>query len=263
MPHLGAILVYPIKSFGPMSVTAARIVDCGAIEHDREFALFDADGKYVNGKRNPKVHQLQASIDWKEATVFVKARTEPDMHAFHIRSELGMLESWLSEYFGMAVTWHRNGRGGFPDDTKAPGPTIIGAPTLQTVAGWYTGLAAEEVRIRFRANLELADIPPFWEDRLYAEADQVVDFRIGDVQFEGTNPCQRCVVPTRDSRTGKVLDFSNTFMDMRQAQLPDWATESRFNHYYRLAVNTKVPASEIGKMVRVGDPVVILGVRPV
>jgi len=261
LPYLGTISIHPIKSLGPIFVPSARIVECGGLEHDREFALFDAEGKYINGKRNPKVHQLRATIDWKDATVFIKIRTEAETHAFHLHKEICKLEGWLTEYFGMAVSWKRNSRGGYPDDTKAPGPTIIGTSTLEAVTGWYKGLEVSEVRTRFRANLELAGAEPFWEDNLYAEPEQHVRFRIGDVEFEGTNPCQRCVVPTRDTSTGEqTAEFSNTFMAKRRELLPSWATESRFNHYYRLAVNTRVPHSEVGKMVRVGDAVEILEV---
>ena len=34
--------------------------------------------------------------------------------------------------------------------------------------------------------------------------------------------------------------------------------KSRFNHFYRLAVNTIVPADQAGKTVRVGDEVGIV-----
>jgi hypothetical protein len=40
--------------------------------------------------------------------------------------------------------------------------------------------------------------------------------------------------------------------------LPEWAEKSRFNHFYRLAVNTIVPADQAGKMVRVGDEVQVV-----
>ncbi len=71
MPHLSGITIYPFKSLDPVSVPQTRIVEGGGLEHDREFAFFDADGKYINGKRTPKVHHLCASVDWKDGTVSV------------------------------------------------------------------------------------------------------------------------------------------------------------------------------------------------
>src|SRR5665213_3867232 len=109
MPHVASISVYPIKSFGPALVASSRIVDGGGLEHDREFGLFDADGKFVNGKRNAKVHQLTASIDWKDGTVYFKTLCSQDLPiGFNIRHEHAELELWLSAFFDEPITWRRN-----------------------------------------------------------------------------------------------------------------------------------------------------------
>ncbi len=159
----------------------------------------------------------------------------------------------------MPTYLRRKSAGGFPDDKNAPGPTIIGQATLEEVHSWYSGLELAELRVRFRANLEIADAPAFWEDRLFGNPDETARFQIGDVMLEGTNPCQRCIVPTRDSRTGELnSDFSPIFRARRQQTLPPWANAARFNHFYRLAVNTRVPASETGKSLRLGDEVRLL-----
>jgi uncharacterized protein YcbX len=163
------------------------------------------------------------------------------------------LESWLTRWFGQPVFFRRNPQGGFPDDKDAPGPTIISTATLEEVASWFPGLSVESARIRFRANLEIGGVPPFWEDRLFGEPDTVVPFRVGNVTFHGINPCQRCVVPPRDPETGEAIpDFS-----------PIFRARARFNHFYRLAVNTRVPASEAGKALRVGDEVLHPAPKPV
>jgi uncharacterized protein len=78
--------------------------------------------------------------------------------------------------------------------------------------------------------------------------------RLGGVTFLGHNPCQRCVVPPRDPDTGEVIHgFQKSFAQLRQRHLPAWADVRRFNHYYRLAVNTSIPAAEAGKRLRIGD----------
>ena len=143
---------------------------------------------------------------------------------------------------------------GFPDDTGSPGPTIISNATLEAIASWYPGLDVEEVRLRFRANIEIDGVPAFWEDRLFAEADTTVDFQIGDVQFMGVNPCSRCVVVTRNPKTGEAYpNFPKTFIAKRQETLPTWAEKTRFNHFYRLAINTRLPATEAGKKINLED----------
>ncbi|MGB2669257.1 MAG: hypothetical protein WAO11_00940, partial [Candidatus Acidiferrum sp.] len=95
----------------------------------------------------------------------------------------------------------------------------------------------------------------FWEDQLFGESDtSVVRFKIGDIAFEGSNPCARCPVPSRDSYTGAAdAGFQKRFSELRRAQLPAWAPEARFDHFYRLAVNTRVPSTECGKLLRVGN----------
>jgi len=110
--------------------------------------------------------------------------------------------------------------------------------------------------LRFRANLEIADSEPFWEDRLFGEAEGVARaFRIGNVLLAGTNPCQRCVVPTRDPATGAVWpEFAKIFAVTRSAQLPQWAPRLRFDHFYRLTVNTR-PLGSAGGTLHVGDEI--------
>ena len=262
MPFVSSISIYPIKSFGPSSVKAARIVDGGGLEHDREFGLFDAEGKFINGKRNAKVHSLTAAIDWKDGIVYFKPiNCDGDPYSFNIRYEVPVLENWLTSLFDEPVTWRRNPGGGFPDDTSAPGPTIISDSTYEQVATWYSGISVKEIRRRFRANIELACEEPFWEDRLFNEPGTVVRFKIGDVEFHGTNPCKRCVVPTRQTVGGEGNpEFPKIFIVKRQETLPSWATVSRFDHYYRLSINTRVPQSEVGKQVHVGDAIEIIGV---
>lgn len=113
------------------------------------------------------------------------------------------------------------------------------------------------------ASLDSADahtLPAFWEDRLFAPSDtNVVRFKIGDVAFEGSNPCARCPVPSRDSFTGAAdATFQKRFSEQRHAKLPSWASAARFDHFYRLATNTRVPSTEHGKLLRVGDAVSIV-----
>jgi MOSC domain-containing protein len=85
-----------------------------------------------------------------------------------------------------------------------------------------------------------------------------VRFRIGEVRFEGTNPCARCVVPSRDALTGEPIEeFQKRLTAFRRASLPEWSPASRFDHFYRFAVNTRVPGTETGKTLRTGDPVTL------
>ncbi|MGH8507755.1 MAG: MOSC domain-containing protein [Gammaproteobacteria bacterium] len=256
------ITLYPIKSLDGVSVSQAHIAPGGSLEHDRAFAIVDAQGKFVNGKRLAEVHRLRARFDLDTHTVTLADSGTLAPRRFRLDRDLQSMAAWLGEFFGFPVAIRQDSRAGFPDDTNASGPTVISAATLAAVSAWFPGAAPESMRLRFRANLELDGVPAFWEDRLFGEPGTLVDFNVGEVAFEGVNPCQRCVVPARDPQSGtEEAGFQKTLAMRREQTLPDWAARSRFNHYYRLAVNTRIPASEAGKTLRVGDEVTILGVR--
>lgn len=259
MPHLARICLYPIKSLPPVSPPQASLLAGGALQHDREWAFFTEDGKVLNGKRTRQIHGLRSVFDLVSGSVYLEAADTGDSDLFHLPDDRDMLEVWLTHYFKQPVSVRQNTQSGFPDDLNAPGPTIISTATLEEVASWFPGLSVDGARARFRANLEIGGVPPFWEDCLFGEAETVVPFQIGGVTFHGVNPCQRCAVPPRDPETGEVLsDFSQIFRAKREETLPSWAVRARFNHFYRLAVNTYALESEAGEILRVGDKVICL-----
>lgn len=272
VPYIAGISIFPIKSLDLVSVTEATVLESGALKHDREFAIVDQKGNFVNGKRNAKVHLLrwsqseppQAShfeSDFKILSLQIQGSEQK--FVFHLDDERTALEAWLSDYFGFPVKLEQNFITGFPDDTIASGPTIISTATLETVASWFPGMSVDDMRLRMRANLEIGGVPPFWEDQLFAQAGNSVKFQIGEVIFEGINPCSRCIVPTRDAITAQAYPkFQKIFVTKRKETLPDWVESSRFDHFFRLSVNTKVPASEAGSVLRHLDEVKILADQP-
>lgn len=253
MPRLARIFVFPIKSFDGVAADKARVLDSGALENDRRWALFDEQGRFVNGKRTPRMHLFRSSFDIPAKQVTLDA--EGTKRTFSLDSDRPALEAWLSAFFSVTVRLEENPAAGFPDDTAAPGPTVISTATLEAVTSWFPGLTVDDVRRRFRANLEIEGVEPFWEDRLYSEPGQTVRFRVGGVLLDGTNPCQRCVVPTRSPETAeRYTDFTAIFERERYETLPPWATRSRFDHFYRLAVNTR-PVSGSAGPICLGDDV--------
>jgi hypothetical protein len=151
----------------------------------------------------------------------------------------------------------RDENGGFPDDGNAPGPTVVSTATLAAVASWFPGLDVDSVRRRLRANVEIDGVPAFWEDALFGAAGDAVPFQLGAVELAGTNPCQRCIVPSRDPESGEPLPaFAKHVAERRAETLPPWAERTRFDHFYRLAVNTRAAPNQAGRAIRVGDSLV-------
>jgi uncharacterized protein YcbX len=255
--HLARIDIFPVKSLDGVSVDQATVLASGALGGDRTYALFNAQGRFVNGKRTAAIHPLRATFAEDGELITVVINGDNSAATFHLQQQRSDLEAWLSDYFQQPITLQANHDSGFPDDTAAAGPTVISTATLQTVAGWY-GLSLEETRRRFRTNLEIDGVPAFWEDQLFGPDALPVHFTIGDVVLEGINPCQRCIVITRDPVTGMATpNFQKTFAQQRAATLPDWAPPQRFNHFYKLAINTNIRA-QAGQMLRLGDSVSVV-----
>jgi uncharacterized protein YcbX len=295
-PRLANIRLHPIKALDPVCVNEARIGPNGGLELDRVWALYSADGRWVNAKRTAAIQLIRAAYaeDLSSVTLTVPGdRRDLPAMTFAFPGDREGAGEWFSMYFEQAIQV-RYTREGFPDDGLAPGPTIISTASLEAVCEWFPGMALDEARRRFRATLEIdaangnaatangsglsanasdsaksavdaaephADekLPAFWEDQLFAESEStVVRFKIGDVAFEGSNPCARCPVPARESQTGVTNDgFQKRFTDLRRAQLPPWAPADRFDHFYRLSTNTRVPSTEQGKLLRVGDALIL------
>ncbi len=259
MPHLARISIFPVKSLDAVGVSTARVLGSGALADDRRFAIVDSSGQFVNGKRNPRVHLLRSTFDPLNQTLQLTAPKGVPSRAFHVESDKRALEQWLGEFFGFPVSFRENGGVGFPDDLESPGPTLVSTATLRAVADWF-GLTLDQTRARFRTNLEIDGVPPFWEDRLYGQRGTMVRFRLGSVVFDGINPCQRCVVPSRDQQTGAdTKDFAKRFVELRRKFLPDWAETTRFDHFYRLAINTRLVDQKPGQRLQVGDLVELIG----
>jgi uncharacterized protein len=271
IPLLSQIRLYPIKSLDPVSVPQSTISPSGGLTFDRAWALFSVDGKWVNAKRTAAVQLIRAdySADLTSVTLSVPndsrnipTRTFAFPHAYDDAAE------WFSVFFDQQIIV-RYSPEGFPDDPIANGPTLVSTASLKAVCDWFPGLTLEEVRLRFRTSLEIdlapSDsaqvkiLPPFWEDQLFSSNERnVVRFQIGSVNFEGSNPCARCPVPARDSHTGQSRNgFQKHFVLQRQESLPAWSPAGRFDHFYRLSTNTRVPSTESGKLLRLGDPVLL------
>ena len=261
---LANIRLHPIKGLDPVSVPEARIGPNGGLELDRVWALFSVDGNWINGKRNPSIHHIRAEYDALVSMVTLTASRGALNNGtgkavrFAFPSDFARAAEWFSDYFDQRVIV-RHIPEGVPDDGLAPGPTIVSTASLQKVCDTFPGIDLHQARERFRTTLEIDGVPAFWEDQLFgADENYAVRFKIGEVAFEGSNPCARCPVPPRNPRTGEELvGFQKKYTDMRRNSLPSTSPADRFDHFYRLATNTRVPSTEQGKVIRVGDALVL------
>ncbi len=260
MPTLRRITVYPIKSLDGRDVAKARLLPGGALQHDRRWAIYDAQGRVVNGKRTPAIHMIRATFDETLTTVTLSRESGGSLASsrrFQLPGDSSAVAEWLSEALGLKCRLVENADDGFPDDTLASGPTLVSTASLAAAAAWFPELDVTEMRRRIRANLELDAPEAFWEDRLADDGQEQPRFSIGKSIYRGRTICARCVVPTRDSQSGEAIaGFARAFADRRAAELPAWSPAEQFNHFYRLAINTAPEWIEGDAVIRVGDELV-------
>lgn len=255
VPVLRKITIYPFKSLNGISLEKAMIGEGGCIVHDREFALFDEQGKYINGKNNPLVHSLRSAVNFGSNVLSFRHKDESDWNHFHYEKDREAMLNYLSGFFNIPVFLKRDGTGRFLDLPDKGGVTVLSTSSLQLVSGWYDGLPLEETRSRFRANLEIDGVNPFWEDRLFSKPGSAVAFRIGDVTIQGMSPCARCVVPSRHPENGETIPFfQKSFTGYRSRQKPEWSVLNKYDHYYFMSVNCYIAPTETGKWINCGDP---------
>jgi uncharacterized protein YcbX len=308
MPTLDRITIYPVKSLDGVSVDEALVLPAGGVEHDRRWQLTDMDGRVLNAKRSPVFHAIRAEFDLADPAAAgdvpraaanlvtlavdpgaIRAAAIPGVRRLaDLAAETFPLVpgpdgpcGWLSAAFGEPVLLVERRDGGFPDDREAAGPTLVSTASLEEVGRWF-GLGLDEVRRRFRANLEIGGCDAFWEDALASPArpelqpslldlppDVAVDpyadlpppepreFSIGEVRFRAVNVCRRCPVPARDSRTGAVAEhFRDAFEARRRRGLRPDVDAGAWDTLYRLGVNTAVagPGRLVVRFETIGEP---------
>ena len=254
MGHLTSIAIHPIKSLDRHARDRVTISSTGGLSGDRTYAIVDSDGDYVNGKRTAAVHRLRATLDREGSRLELGVDGEDSTHTFHVENDRHALNEWLSEYFGYPVELDKREDRELTD-IPDPGPTVIARATLETAADWFPGIDADELADRLRPNLIVDGVEAFWADRLVPDGR----VRIGEMILEGSRPVPRCVVPTRDPRTGEVYEgFRETFIRNRKETFPDWADLSAFDTYFSLMTATHVPEASRGVALSIGDTVELL-----
>lgn len=255
VPLISKITIYPLKSFDGIDLEYSHILPSGALENDRRLALLDDSGNYFNAKRYPEIHQFECQFhkDWFSMVMSLPSQSK--MEFFDLRTDGARLVSWVSQFCTKVTAFEKNTEAGLPDDRNANGPTLISHATLELVASWFDGMTIHDIRRRLRPNIEIEGVPAFWEDQLFAST---IPFSIASVQLVGSNPCQRCVVPTRCPDSGSVLnEFSDTVRRKRKELIPEWSDPSRFDHYYKLATNTKLAQGSNGGSISLGDELIL------
>jgi len=257
-PVVSGIRVYPIKSLDPVELQRAEI-GMQSLRYDREFALLASDGGFINGKRTGRVNELRAEYDLAEYTVHLMPRESKVVSTFHLLNDKLKLEKYLCEFFNTEVSLVHNQEGRLMDIPDVSSITVVSEASLASLYKDLPERTLEDMRLRFRTNIEISGVEPFWEEQLIGEPGIGMRFTIGDVEAIGVSTRARCNVPPRDPMTG-VLNktFIKRMMKSSESSLPLESQLPAYGNLYHLTINCYVSKAQTGKWIQVGDAVKII-----
>lgn len=273
-PVVSALRIYPIKSLCPVSVERLELTSAGIV-YDREWAIIDAQGRYVNAKRCLGIHRVRLLSFLPPSTIRLAGRLpESPMDtevSFDIANDAASAAAWLSRVLGLpGLELRRSSVGGFSDDPRIDGPTIVSEASLAVVASWLgPSPHVDDLLERFRPNIVVRGVPPFWEDAAVpTHNSRGVAIAAGPTaRLVGVAPVHRCVVPSRApaSRGAGVAGtampgFEAAVVAGRAAALPPWSPAHRIRAVggYHLATATVIVAPGslyIGDSLRLGEEI--------
>jgi uncharacterized protein YcbX len=254
-PSVAWILVAPVKS---MALVAHDAVEVGrdGIVGDRAFALIDADGRLVNGKRAGRLATIRPT--WEPTTRRLRLRL-PDGQIADDTVERGApVDAWafgearpafltVGPWSNAISTWAGRPVRLVEFDAATAGPDRGPSVTLLSVAALASLAAAGDDPMpldarRFRMTFGVEGVPAYAEDGWIGRR-----VRVGAAVVVPAGNVGRCAVTTHDPDTG----------------LPSWDT-LRVLQRTRGHLPTSEPLPfgvwaevETGGTVRLGDPIVV------
>ena len=116
-PTLSQIWIYPIKSLDPVALDRVYITAAGSLQNDRRWGIVNAQGQWINGKREPRIHHLRAHFTLEAETIVAvtlhgpaqppatfKMNGNMDRNQEQGQNDRRELEQWLSHYFQEPVS---------------------------------------------------------------------------------------------------------------------------------------------------------------
>ena len=216
MQTLNDIYIYPIKSTQAISIPAGLIEEKG-LSLDRRYMLADESGKFITGRTHPQLTQIK--VEFSGESLLVQA---PNMRQLTITPDefaeekknvqvwsdkfqalhCGLkYDSWFSDYLNEPCQLLF-----FSADTKR---LVKNRETQVSFADGYPLLLINQKSLdqlnsrlhkpvsalNFRPNIIVAADFPFVEDSW-------ARIKIGEVEFEVSKPCSRCLFINVDPKTG-------------------------------------------------------------
>lgn len=218
---LAGLFIYPVKSAAGIAVASAALGPFG-LEHDREWLIVDANGRFVTQREDARLALLATAmtdgllklsnprgagpalpLDHEGAPCEVQVWRSV-CAAFDAGDEAAaFLSDWLGRPLRLVRFDQRRKRlsnHDWTDGRDVPNRFSDGYPLLVLSEGSIADLSARVGQAlpvqRFRPNLLLGGLAPYAEDSL-------TGISLGDARIRLTKACTRCVITTIDHRRGE------------------------------------------------------------
>lgn len=224
MIRITALNIYPVKGCRGIAVDSARVAATG-FEHDREWLITRADGRFMTQRENPRLALIETALVQMAGGEALRLRV-PDGAELVVSSTAQGREievtcwkdrcaafdageeaaQFLTRYLDAPMRLVRfDARRKRPSNAQwTPGIEALnqfsdGFPWLLISEASLEDLNARLTRKlpmnRFRPNIVVSGLGPFGEDGLH-------ELTGGGVRLRRAKPCMRCIVTTTDQATG-------------------------------------------------------------
>ena len=259
-----ALFIYPIKATTAISLQQAEVRPRG-LAGDRRWVVVDNNGQFLQQRTHPKLAIVRTALQ-PDGVLIV---TAADMDPLHIAPPAGQdraevtvwrdtvdaanagpeAADWFSRFLELPcrlVFMDQDANRPVAPEYGREGDVVSFADALPLLLTTDASLADLNQRLdktlpmsRFRPNLVIDGDTPWAEDKWKR-------IRVGEIEFEITHPCVRCVVTTIDQDTGQKSPDGEPLKTL--------ATFRRGEKGVLFGMNL-VPRN--GGIIRVGDEVVV------
>lgn len=229
-PTLSSISIYPIKSTAGLHLSRAY-VETEGLSFDRRFMVADNNGKMITARQQPKLLRITASLlsdglylEYPEQPSLTllysdlnKQPTNGQVWGDNFQALITTEEAnqWLSEILGLKAQLLYCGEqsvrtGG---EIQTPVSFADAYPQLLISEASLEELNRRSTRLntmaQFRPNLVVSNTEPFAEDGWKK-------IKIGDVIFEVSKPCERCIMTTAHVNTSEFDQHNEPLATLSQ-----------------------------------------------
>ncbi len=216
MQTLSDIYIYPIKSVKAISQPAAHVEEKG-LSNDRRYMLVSPDGEFITGRTDPQLTQI--NVQFSQDKLIVDAPQMPQLTIEPALFSATKLNTQIWDDNVNAQHCHNDYDNWFSEYLQRPCQLVFFAPNSQryvrnrdtqvAFADGYPLLLVNQASVEllnkklkqpisalhFRPNIVINGDSAFIEDNW-------ARIKIGEVEFEVSKPCSRCLFTNINPQTG-------------------------------------------------------------